>query len=293
MADARSLVIKPLILIIMMVELLSGAESYYKRGLAAFNQGNSDSATLWLAKASKLHPRDAAIRLAYAKSLSEGKPALLLFQSIASDTTAPDSIRGSALGRLADHAALRQQWANAARLYAQAFTRNPILDLRYKQALALLHSGARDSAQTIWRAIVSIGDSGLARKAQVQLNAAVAETKPEPSSSITVTTVSTTADVERLPSEKTTAPVDTGIACITVNGRFHLQVGAFGSVVNANAMADKLSQTFGLVMVTPFTAHGTSLYRVSLGAFTTREAALTFAQQKLVALKITFSVIAE
>jgi TolA-binding protein len=84
-----------------------------------------------------------------------------------------------------------------------------------------------------------------------------------------------------------------GAAHANAAGKYTIQVGSFGTAVNAQKLRDKLAPDLGEIRIVPYSAKGTKFYRVWVGSFATRGQAEDFAKEKLTGKRVSYSVISE
>jgi tetratricopeptide (TPR) repeat protein len=288
----------------------------------------------------KAAPADPLELLAAARAMP-CSAAVSVFQKLAMDSTAPDSVRRIASGSRADIAfALREYetardyYKNAAAFEAAAFEKGPGR-YRYRTAVAALANGDTAEAERIFSAIIDSGETPFCHEAAVQkgelllaqkefqgaidlfrktgpfsfknswsirallgklecarrlgfADSAAAYDKKLSGYRQTILEKERLRKIREIPlaepqstagdSAAAAAPAKDSAAADTV---FSVQVGAFGSKANAEALVKKLKTKYREVSCVSGVVEERVFYRVWVGKFDTREAAERFGKEKM------------
>jgi tetratricopeptide (TPR) repeat protein len=274
--------------------------------------------------------------------------AVSVFQELAADSTAPDSVRRDASGRRADIAFALREYETARDFYkkAAAFEKG-IGRYRYRTAVAALANGDTAEAAGILSAIIDSGEAPYRHESAVQkgelllvqkdyqgamgffqktgtfsfrnswsihallgklecarrlglADSAAAYDKKLSGYRQTILEKERLRKIREIPlAEPQAAAADSATAAAPAKDTaaadtvFSVQVGAFGSKANAEALVKKLKPKYRQVSCIAGVVEERTFYRVWVGKFDTREAAERFGRDKLVRQGYVYRVVAK
>ncbi|MBD3242315.1 MAG: hypothetical protein GF331_17115 [Chitinivibrionales bacterium] len=123
------------------------------RGLEYLGAGDIRGARPLLQQAFEADSSDPRIRLAYASVTRDARQVEDLLRSVAHDTSAASSQRAHALASLGGMHYLREEYADAARLYTESFEHSGRSEDAIRAGLAELHNGHAGKARTLFRQV--------------------------------------------------------------------------------------------------------------------------------------------
>ena len=234
------------------------------------------------------------------------KDALRSLDSLSRVQGAPGWVRAKSLKLLGDHQFIKADYRRAADFYLQASKFDNASLYRYLYALALAADGQTGAARDILGAIAEDGADIMSGEASL-LSREIAPTgqPPEPSAksdnkhnatlhnqqATTSNSQGKTPEISQNIQGDDKKNVDNKHIATPQNQQaatgspqekithYTVQVGAFGSVENAENLYKKLSTTYSDITISPTTSGGQTLYRVRIGTFQNREDAAAFADK--------------
>lgn len=134
-------------------------------GLSLLSQGKHAEASEYISRAYNSNRTLPANIYAFATITTDGTSAKMLFNAVAGDSSAPDSLRSKALFRLGCLYESIDKYDSAYSSFSEASALYASNEYAHRSALAALKSGNISEAEKIWATMTSLDDTAFSSKA--------------------------------------------------------------------------------------------------------------------------------
>jgi cell division septation protein DedD len=233
------------------------------------------------------------------------KDALRGLDSLSRAQGLPGWVRAKSLKLLGDQQFIKADYKKSADFYRQASAFDNSSVYKFVYALALAADGQTGAARDILGAIAGDGADAMSGEASLLLQEIAPVAKNESVAAVPVQQAAAVNLVNNVPppvepavksdNKQNTTLYNSQVASsnqqtmqvqqVATNNPqqkitlYTVQVGAFGSVENAENLHKKLSATYSDITISPTTSGDQTLYRVRIGTFENRDDAVAFADK--------------